>query len=213
MARKLSIKRISDFIRRKVTESKIVQFALRKTIEARIRPLFNQIRQEMLEEFDNHPITEEIDMGPKFGYESRFLGGYGDLFSFIGFERDDNPTKPIREIFRGLRLYSVTSKGLDHVYEVRNYPTAQDIFRITPMPWKKGASWAEGIEKGISGLGRYLNIEYQQGRSQAGIQVKTKKNFRPAFQTAPYITEIIKKYRARFLEISNLKLLGIPKTP
>jgi len=212
MARKLSIKRISDFIRRKVVESKIVQFALRKVIEARIRPLFNQIRQEMIDELDNHPITEEIEMGPKFGYESKFLRGYGDLYSFIGFYRDDDPIKPIRELFRGLRLYSVTSKGLDHVYEVRNFPTATDVFKKTPLPWKNGASWAEGIEKGISGLGRYLNIEYEKGRSQAGIQVKTKKNFRPAFQPTPYISEIIKKYRAKFLEISNLKLLGIPKT-
>lgn len=211
MARKISLKRVSDFIRRKVTESKIVQFALRKVLEARIRPLFNQIRQEMLDEFNDHPITKEIEMGPKLGYQSRFLRGYGDLFSFIGFSRDDDPIKPIRKILRGLRLYSVTSKGLDHVYEVRNYPTAQDIFRVTPMPWKDGASWAQGIERGISGLGQYLNVEFEGGRSKAGIQVKTKKSFRPAFQETPYITEIVKKYKTKFLAISSLKLLGIPK--
>jgi hypothetical protein len=217
MARKLSIKRISDFIRRKVSESKIVQFALRKTIEARIRPLFNQIRQEMLDELNSHPVTEEIDMGPMLSYSSRFLRGYGDLFSFIGFDKESDPIKPIRETFRGLRLYSVTSKGLDHIYEVRNFPTAEDIFNITPMPWKSGASWARGIEEGISGLGRYLNTETPYDppklRSTAGIQINTQKTLRPEFKTTPYISAILDKYRAKFLAISNLKLLGLSKNP
>lgn len=211
MARRLSIKRISDFITRKVKESKIVQFALRKAIEIRIRPLFNQIRQEMLDEFDNHPITQEIDMGPKLDYQSQFLRGYGDLFSFIGFDRNDNPTEPIRKLISGMRLFSVTSKGLDWVYEVRNFPTSADIFAVTPMPWKSGKSWAKGIEEGISGLGRYLNIEYDKGRSGAGIQAKTAKSFRAAYQPTQYISALVNKYRNQFLAISNTKLIPIQK--
>ncbi len=209
MARRLSIKRISDFITRKVKESKVVQFALRKVVELRIRPLFNQIRQEMLDEFDNHPITQEIDMGPKLGYQSKFLRGYGDLFSFIGFDRNDNPTEPVRKLIKGMRLFSVTSKGLDWIYEVRNFPTSADIFAVTPMPWKDGESWARGIEKGISGLGRYLNIEYRDGRSGAGIQVKTQKSFREPFIATKYISEIVNKYRNQFLAISNTKVIPI----
>lgn len=214
MARKLSLKRISDYIKRKVEESKIVQFALRKVLEIRIRPLFNQIRQEMLEELNEHPITQEIEMGPKFGYQSRFLSGYGDLYSFIGFDRNDDPIKPIRELFRGLRLFSVTSKGFEHVYEIRNFPTAKDVFDVTPMPWRSGqSSWARGIESGISGLGRYLNIETEYNppslRSTAGVQVDTKQTFRAPFQPTQYISAIINKYRAKFLAISNVKLIGL----
>ena len=207
--RKLSIKTISDFIRRKVEESPIVQFALRKVLEAKIRPLFNQIRQEMLDELENHPITEEINMGPKLNWDSKFLGGYGDLFSFIGFPRSDDPIEPMRKLIRGLRLYSVTSKGLNHKFEVRNFPTQDDIAAVTPLPWANGRSWAIGIENGISGLGRYLNIEFDKGRSGAGIQIKTTKNLRGAFQPTPYIGTILKNYRAKFTQISNLKLLGI----
>jgi hypothetical protein len=208
---KLSIKRISDFIRRTVEESSIAKFALRKVIEARIRPLFNQIRQEMLDEFTNHPVTEELDMGPKLNWGSKFLDGYGDLYSFIGFNRDDDPTRQIKELIKGLRLYSVTSKGLDHVFEIRNFPTKQDVASVTPMPWASGRSWAIGIEEGISGLGKYLNTEYQQGRSGAGIQLKNVKNLRGAFKPTPYINTILKKYRAKFSELSKVKLLGIKK--
>lgn len=187
-------------------------------MELRLRPLFNQIRQEMIDEFSNHPITQEIDMGPKLGWSSPFLGGYGDLFSFIGFERDANPTKPILELLKGLRFYTVFSKGLDHKFEVRFFPTIDDVAAVTPMPWADGRSWAKGIESGISGLGSYLNIETDYNppdlRSTAGIQAKDKdgnlvKVRGGQFRPTKYMSEILKKYRAKFLSISNLSVKNI----
>lgn len=209
---KLSISKISDFINRRIVESKPVTFAIRKAIEIRLRPLFNQIREEMLEEFSNHPITQEIDAGPKLGWNSPFLGGQGDLFSFIGFDRDDNPTEPIKKMLKGLRFYTVFSKGLDHKFEVRFFPTMDDIEQITPMPWAQGRSWAKGIETGISGLGYYLNIETKYDppnlRSTAGIQAK-KKIRGGQFRPTKYMSEILNKYRAKFLSISNLSVKNI----
>lgn len=208
---KLSISQISDFIRRRIIESKPVTFAARKAIELRLRPLFNQIRQDMIDEFLNHPVTEEIALGPKLGWSSPFLGGYGDLFSFIGFNKSDDPIEPIVKKLRGLRFFTVFSKGFDHKFEVRFFPTIDDIAAVTPMPWASGRSWAEGIESGISGLGSYLNTEHQNSRSSAGIQAKTKRGnlvkirggeFRPT----PYISEILNKYRAKFLAISSLSV-------
>lgn len=208
---KLSISKISDFIRRRIIESKPVTFAARKAIELRLRPLFNQIRQDMIDEFLNHPVTEEIALGPKLGWNSPFLGGYGDLFSFIGFDKNDDPIEPIIKKLRGLRFFTVFSKGFDHKFEVRFFPTIDDIAAVTPMPWASGRSWAKGIESGISGLGSYLNIEHQNSRSSAGIQAKTKRGnlvkirggeFRPT----PYLSEILNKYRAKFLAISSLSV-------
>lgn len=212
---KLSISKISDFIRRRIVESKPVTFAARKAIELRLRPLFNQIRQDMIDEFLNHPVTEEIAMGPKLGWSSPFLGGYGDLFSFIGFDKNDDPIAPIVKKLRGLRFFTVFSKGFDHKFEVRFFPTIDDIAAVTPMPWASGRSWAKGIESGISGLGSYLNIETEYSppdyRSTAGIQAKTKRGnlvkirggeFRPT----PYLSEILNKYRAKFLAISSLSV-------
>lgn len=208
---KLSISKISDFIRRRIIESKPVTFAARKAIELRLRPLFNQIRQDMIDEFLNHPVTEEIALGPKLGWSSPFLGGYGDLFSFIGFDKNDDPIAPIVKKLRGLRFFTVFSKGFDHKFEVRFFPTIDDIAAVTPMPWASGRSWAKGIESGISGLGSYLNIEHQNSKSSAGIQAKTKRGnlvkirggeFRPT----PYLSEILNKYRAKFLAISSLSV-------
>lgn len=215
---KLSISKISDFIKRRIVESKPVTFAIRKAIEVRLRPLFNQIREEMLEEFTNHPVTQEIDMGPKLGWNSPFLGGSGDLFSFIGFNRDDNPTEPIKKMIKGLRFYTVFSKGLEHKFEVRFFPTMDDISQATPMPWAEGRSWAKGIESGISGLGSYLNIETKYDppnlRSTAGVQAKNKdgkliKVRSGQFRPTKYMSDILSKYRAKFLSISNLSVKNI----
>lgn len=211
---KLSISKISDFIKRRIVESKPVTFAIRKAIEIRLRPLFNQIREEMLEEFTNHPVTQEIDMGPKLGWNSPFLGGVGDLFSFIGFNRDDNPTEPIKKMIKGLRFYTVFSKGLEHKFEIRFFPAMGDIEQATPMPWAEGRSWAKGIESGISGLGSYLNIEHPVSRSSAGIQAKNKdgkliKVRSGQFRPTKYMSEILNKYRTKFLSISNLSVKTI----
>lgn len=209
---KLSISKISDFIKRRIVESKPITFAIRKAIEIRLRPLFNQIRQEMIDEFTNHPVTQEIDMGPKLGWNSPFLGGKGDLFSFIGFDRDDNPTEPIKKMLRGLRFFTVFSKGLDHKFEVRFFPTIDDIAAATPMPWAPNRSWAKGIESGISGLGNYLNIETKYDpprlRSTAGLQAKNKVRS-GQFRPTKYMSEILNKYRAKFLAISNLSVKNI----
>ncbi len=188
-----------------------MQFAVRKAIEIRLRPLFNQLREDMIDEFLTHPVTEEIALGPKLNWGSPLLGGYGDLFSFIGFDKGNDPIKPIVELFKGLRLFSVTSKGLEHKFEVRFFPTMDDVKSVTPMPWAEGRSWADGIEHGISGLGRYLNIETEYSppdlRSTAGIQAK--KTIRSGkFQNTPYISKILKKYRAKFLELSSLKVIN-----
>ena len=211
---KLSISKISDFIKKRTVESKPVTFAIRKALELRLRPLFNQIRQEMIDEFINHPVTQEIDMGPKLGCNSPFLNGRGDLFSFIGFEKDDNPTKPIIDMLKGLRFYTVFSKGLDHKFEVRFFPSIDDIAKVTPMPWAKGRSWAKGIETGISGLGSYLNKEHPVSRSTAGIQAKNKdgkliKVRNDKFRATKYLSEILNKYRAKFLAISNLSVKNL----
>ena len=156
-------------------------------------------------------MTEEIALGPTLGGSSPFLGGYGDLFSFIGFDKNDDPIEPIVKTLKGLRFYTVFSKGFDHKFEVRFFPTMNDIAAVTPMPWASGRSWAKGIEGGISGLGQYLNIEHENSRSSAGIQVKTKSG-NPVkirggeFRPTPYLSEILNKYRAKFLAISSLSI-------
>ena len=72
-------------------------------------------------------------------------------------------------------------------------PTAKDIFKSTPLPWATVRSWAKGIETGISGLGRYLNIDSSRSRSGKGVQ--TKRPLRAGkFNNTSYLSLLLKTY-------------------
>ena len=52
---------------------------------------FDKLKTEMLADFDNHPITVEIEGGIDASNSSRTLNGITNLYSFIGFENGDRP--------------------------------------------------------------------------------------------------------------------------
>jgi hypothetical protein len=160
----------------------------------------------MLEEFRNHPITVEIKAGPDAQNTSGTLNGYGNLFSFIGFDEGDNPTDPIEGLLSLSRIeYSRETKEgfLMKIY----LPSKQEIFLETPMPWAKGRSWAEGIEKGISGFGRYLNKDSINSRSGTGIEVDSVIR-KGKFSNVPYISALLNKYNQRFQEINKVVVIS-----
>ena len=177
-----------------------------KTFQQKIITAFNKIKREMLEEFRDHPITVEIKAGPDAQNTSGTLNGYGNLFSFIGFDEGDNPTDNIEGLLNLSRIeYSRETKEgfLMKIY----LPSKQEIFSETPMPWAKGRSWAEGIEKGISGFGRYLN-KYSIN-SSSGTGIETNSVIRKGkFTNVPYISALLNKYTKRFQEINKVVIIS-----
>jgi hypothetical protein len=172
---------------------------LKPQAEDGLRDIVNNIKRQMIEEFMNHPVTEEIMNGYNSENTSNTLGGYGNLFSFIGFESGDTPIIPIIDILEKTNV--VFSRSRQNILTANiTLPSTQDIFAKTPMPWANGRSWAKGIESGISGLGFYLN-SYGKGNSGAGIQVESKMRS-GRFKNVPYISALINKYRALFSKIN-----------
>ena len=49
----------------------------------------DRLRRDLLREFDNHPVTKEIEQGPSG--TSSLLGGRGNFFGFLGFNSGDKP--------------------------------------------------------------------------------------------------------------------------
>lgn len=131
----------------------------------------------LLDEFNNHPVTKEIEAGSNSANSSMTLGGYGNLFSFIGFEYGQSPTDIVKQMINKIRLikksYSkVSKKGSEISFSVLA-PRIQDFEKNTPMPWSPGRSWLAGIEKGISGFGYYI-AKKLSGRSEGGLQTDDK---------------------------------------
>ena len=175
--------------------------AVRKSFEKETKEKFKTIKQEMIKEFLEHPVTREIMEGPSASNISGTLQGVTNLFAFIGFDEGDQPVLPIIALLESTEISyrkEVKSRGLGVSFDI-SLPNAEEIFAITPLPWATGRSWAEGIERGISGVG-YL-LRKSGGRSGAAVQSRVNKVRGGRFQNLPYISSFIKKYKKRFEQL------------
>jgi hypothetical protein len=153
----------------------------------------------------NHPITKEIQQGSASLNSSGTLSGYGNLFTFIGFESGSSPIDAIKREFDKtvIRFRTLTDDGpIWNIY----LPAPEDIWDVTPMPWAEGRSWAKGIETGISGVGWYLYNQkknYPQSRSGPAIQVKSKSSSKVRFKNVKYISDILNRYEKKFSQLDE----------
>ena len=165
---------------------------LEKKIMPKLEKQFEKAKKAALQAFDNHPVTREIEAGENSNNQSNTLGGEGNLYSFIGFNPGDNPIAKLREFLASkIKIINKVSRKNDMVFYISiDLPSADDIAQVTPLPWAPGRSWAEGIERGLSGLGNYLVKDNAQSRSGKAVQVKAMIR-NSSFSTTPYLTKII----------------------
>lgn len=167
--------------------------------------------EEMIQDFENHLVTKEIEGGIDSSNITNTLGGKfkndegKNLYSFIGFA-GNNPIDDIRPFLDPkhqhgpkLKLESVEKKRLKFNFKI-SPPELDKIYSNTPLPWGTGISWVRRIEIGIPGLGRFLNkIGVKGSRSGGGIQIKNE--LRSArFKPVKYLSEIFDNFLKR---ISN----------
>ena len=174
----------------------------RKDLQRETRKRFKEIKSKMIADFLAHPITLEIQSGPSGSNISGTLGGVSNLFAFIGFDQGDDPIAPILALLESVVLQydsdiKGSGKGLGVNFKV-TLPEPEQIFAVTPLPWATARSWAEGIERGLSGLGHLLRKN--KGRSGAAIQTRTKVRG-GKFKNTPYISAFLKKYKKKFEEL------------
>jgi hypothetical protein len=160
------------------------------------------LKDRMIDDFFNHPVTREIDEGPNAGNTTGSLTGYGNLFSFIGFEFGTDPIAPITTLLYKTQIDVITTSSSSYLRV--KLPTPEDVWAITPMPWQEGRSWAKGIESGISGLNHYLFLKTtsEKSRSTMAVQVdRVRSNTR--YTPQKYITDLLKGYKKRFQSLSK----------
>ena len=173
---------------------------VRQKIEGEV----NDVKEEIIKEFDQHPVTVEIEQGIYASNISGTLNGITNLYSFIGFESGDRPIEPIRRELQKIGIKRKISPMGSIFYDI-DFPTAEDIFNITPLPWATGRSWAKGIETGISGLGFYIK-QARESRSGLGIQTENQVRSGARFKNTKYISSLIKKYAEQINKINKLIL-------
>ena len=171
----------------------------KKEVNAAISTKFNELKEKTLKEFDGHSVTREIEGGTSATNSSGTLGGYGNLFTFIGFSRASTPIYPLRRTiekaisFRLLKsVESPAQKKIKFNYRV-SVPSEGEIHEASPMPWE-GGSWVEGVEYGMSNFSYYMYKKFGKGRSGYGLQVDQELRM-AIFSPRTYVTGILANFR------------------
>ena len=176
-----------------------------RALREEIKPKLKEKQEQLIKQFEIHPITIEIDAGPRASNSSGTLGGYGNLFSFIGFSSGSNPTDIIKKIFSEKIKFKVRRVNATGKYKITFYiPSIKEIYGLTPLPWAAGQSWVNGIEKGMSNLGSYLYSASGYGSSVSGTGLQSEnKTSGVSFKNTPYVSRLLKNFKARLTRLNK----------
>lgn len=178
----------------------VVEAATKKQAEELAREVFSNKKKEFLDEFINHPISQEISDGPTA--DSNVLTE-GNLFSFIGFNSDDNPIEELYNYFnQNIRFINkgtyVSSGSLKRYVYNYSYPNLDGIKQATILNlasnWAPGRSWVLSIERGFPGLDHYYyNAERYLKTSRSGhaMQIKGSLGY-GTYKRRSYISQLLK---------------------
>jgi len=177
--------------------------ALKKTRKI-VEKKFEKEKNILLKNFELHPVTQEMLGGPDAQNISDTLIGYGNLFSFIGFSEGADPVSPVKKLLRTMNKISSIRRSSNNRAEFKikvNIVNIEDFRKVAPLPWEPGRSWVEGIERGISGFGYYLNaVRESSSRSGKGIQIDKKVRVM-AFKNVKYMSEIVRNFTKRLRKL------------
>ena len=154
---------------------------------------FEKAKDKLFRDFGLIAVTQELDGRNSSSNISQTLDGEGNLYSFIGFAGED-ALASLRELLNDIKIISKRVDRNNLVFTIKiAVPDGEAIAAATPMPWAPGLSWAEGIEKGISGLGNFLNKKTSKSRSGQGIQIDFSVRG-GTFSTTSYMTKILEDF-------------------
>jgi len=191
------MKTVIKFDKRAIQEKVLSSKQFKSAVEREVLKKFKAAKNNFMESFSAHKVSQELAAGKKAANISGSLSGEGNLFTFIGFE--DGGENPIISLNNFLKQSfgdpKITSRKGTLFRLSMNVPTKEEIENATPLPYESGRSWVRGIEYGISGIGFYFyskKQEIENSRSTLGIQSKYK--IRGGnFSNQSYLSPLLKK--------------------
>lgn len=171
--------------------------------------------QKLLEDFDNHVVTKELNP-ENANQEGSELIDHGNLFSFIGFPEGSHPAQDLRDYLKENIEMSeqpkITDNGRNTIYYSFKV-SAPSMTQInneeefaTPDNWRS-TSWIDIIENGVSNAVYYIfaggednadKFREVGSRSGWGLQSKRKRSEGGSFTPKKYISELLADFRKRF---------------
>jgi hypothetical protein len=157
----------------------------------------SEAHRKALNSFKRHAVTREIKAGPYSNNKSASLG-YGNLFSFIGFNAEnDDPIPPVQAFFEKVFEYSVRKRNIFGGYRITiKIPDIDEIRAATPVPWAPAFSWIDGVEGGMPNFGRYLyggtGVKFKNSESGPGLQLPGNGT---SLSPTDYVSKIIERIK------------------
>jgi len=182
-------------IRKKITDSE----SFKKAADWHASRKFNKEKRRLLEEFDSHLVTQELEGGRTSANLSGTLGGYGNLFTFIGFPEGTTPTKAVRAFLTSvIKMKRVPNKASSTVNYNITVPTLND-FNVAKMPWESD-NWVRSVESGVSGFNYFMSKAASSSRSGGGIQINNKLRSIGKSANISYMTKILNDFKIRIMK-------------
>ena len=169
-----------------------------RRVEELVREQFEEKKEELIKNFSQHPVTKEIS-NEESANISNTLGGYGNLFGFLGFDKGSDPIGPVSEVLKEkTQLEYISIKPSTDKLLIRySTPELNDFDSAAALRWDS-TNWVKGIERGISGFQNFMSKA--AGKSGQGIQVKGQvKPFTGGanrFKNTKYMTDLINKFKS-----------------
>ena len=182
-------------------------------IYRKVKPLmqaeFEARKQVVLDEFDAHPVTQELEAGPDASSQFIDTAHGGNLYSFLGFNAGENPTEAIRKVLQeDLRLnISQTTREVHQNTIIFKTPVRMPTLTTfhdkvgsqVPLEWTS-RSFTDLLERGITGFGQYLfdTIRNFGGASRSGPAIQINKGTLRG-GSAPrikYVSEFLARFRS-----------------
>jgi hypothetical protein len=180
---------------------------------------FDTKKEQVMEEFDGHAVTKELQGGETaFSSIPALAGVGGNLFSFLGFYRGEKPAEELRDYLdKSITLSPHRGRGKSVgnklIYTAKtSFPTLDEVDRVMgqklPLDWVS-RSFTNLIAKGAPGLPNYLFRENPRFKSpdpsRSSTAIQTKSTLRGgSFGGVKYVSEIIGTLKRLFAQKRTL---------
>jgi hypothetical protein len=152
-------------------------------------------KEELLQEFDSHKVTQELNDGPSREGSDVLPEGYGNLFAFLGIEKNRKPTEEVRSELEKIKVIR-KPLVLSNYWKFRIIvPSSEDIERKTMLKWEP-RSWVSAITHGLSGFSSFMFKQGEGSRSGYGVQTSNKIR-KGVFNGVSYVFGMLGRFKRR----------------
>ena len=179
-------------------------------IRARIEREFETSKDQLVRSFVNAGPSKELDelantdRESRVDYVSPYTQGHGNLYAFLGFANDRNPTEEVKDYLeQNVRLKSITHGAFnrDGNYVVTGkveVPTLKEINASSTLDWSS-RGWIDALVNGVRGMPEFLFgmfADNPKSLSGAGIELKKTRVRSDSFK--PYNGNYLSQFLERF---------------